>query len=189
MNRSDENWALARSIQLAPTRAGLRAGCRGVVVAERNPTGWFISAGFDPELPAEQVEDFAHFVIVRTYLLLELAPGPRPGRATSPVSGAHTACPSPRIWRTCRSSAEQSALSRHDPDASQRAFGTAALDVAAAWLRCRRHRITLLWSHARCRTCCDRARWAACASRLSRACAACSRSSACRAVANASVKP
>jgi hypothetical protein len=77
MSRSQENWALAGSIRLTPTREGLQAGCQGVVVAERNPTGWFISARFDPNLPTDQIEDFAQFVVVRTYLLLEYGPQPR----------------------------------------------------------------------------------------------------------------
>jgi hypothetical protein len=77
MNHSDENWALAHSIELTPSRDGLKPGCIGVVVAERHPTGWFIAARFVPELSAELIEDFAHFVVVRTYLLLEY--GPQPG--------------------------------------------------------------------------------------------------------------
>ncbi len=74
MNRNDENWSIAKSIQLTPTREGLPPGCRGVVAAEPHPTGWFISARHDPDLPHAQVEDFAHFVMVRTYLLLEHGP-------------------------------------------------------------------------------------------------------------------
>ena len=76
MNRSDDNWALARSIRRTPSREGLKPGCQGLVAAERHPTGWFISAQFDPDLPPEQIDDFAHFVVVRTFLLLEY--GPRP---------------------------------------------------------------------------------------------------------------
>lgn len=74
MNRNDENWAIARSIQLTPSREGLEPGCHGTVSAEPHPTGWFISARFDPDLEQAQVDDFAHFVMVRTYLLLEHGP-------------------------------------------------------------------------------------------------------------------
>jgi hypothetical protein len=92
MNRSDENWALARSIQLTPVHEGLTPGCHGVVVAERHPTGWFILAGFDPEVPADLVDDFAHFVVVRTYLLLQY--GPRPGTWEAGTAGVWRAnCP------------------------------------------------------------------------------------------------
>ncbi len=92
MNRSEENWELACSIELTPSRDRLKSGCMGVVVAERHPTGWFISARFDPKLSPESVEDFAHFVVVRTYLLLEY--GPQPGAWESDVVG---------VWRAyCR---------------------------------------------------------------------------------------
>ncbi len=74
MNRSEQNWALARSIELTPSCDGLKPGCIGVVIAEGHPTGWFISARFAPELSADRIEDFAHFVVVRTYLLLEYGP-------------------------------------------------------------------------------------------------------------------
>ncbi len=74
MNRTEENWALAHSVKLTRTREGLKPGCHGVVIAERHPTGWFISAEFDPASPTEQVDDFMHFVVVRTYLLLEHGP-------------------------------------------------------------------------------------------------------------------
>jgi hypothetical protein len=77
MTQSDDNWALAHSIQPTPTREGLSRGASGVVIAAAHPTGWFISARFDPDLTAADVEDFAHFVQVRTYLLLDQ--GPRPG--------------------------------------------------------------------------------------------------------------
>ncbi len=71
---SDENWALARSIQLTPSTDGLRRGCHGMVAAAPHPTGWFISAHVAPALPAEDVADFVEFVTVRTYLLLEHGP-------------------------------------------------------------------------------------------------------------------
>jgi hypothetical protein len=77
MTRTDDNWALAHSIQLTPCREGLKPGHEGVVIAEAHPTGWFISARFDPDLPAADIADFAHFVQVRTYLLL--GQGPRLG--------------------------------------------------------------------------------------------------------------
>jgi hypothetical protein len=89
MNRSEENWALAHSIELTPSRDGLRSGCIGVVVAQRHPTGWFISARFVPKLSAELIEDFAHFVTVRTYLLLEY--GPQPGVWVSDRAGVWSA--------------------------------------------------------------------------------------------------
>ena len=76
MKRSDENWKLARSIRPIPVRDGLDPACTGVVVASRHPTGWFIWAGFDARLSSEQIDDFTHFVLVRTYLLLEYGPGP-----------------------------------------------------------------------------------------------------------------
>jgi hypothetical protein len=76
MDRSEEHLALARSIQLTPSREGLRAGCPGAIAAERHPTGWFISACFDPGLASEHVEDFVHFVTGRVYLLLEHGPQP-----------------------------------------------------------------------------------------------------------------
>jgi hypothetical protein len=74
MNRSDENWELARSIQLTPSRDGIRPGYNGVVTAEPHPAGWFISARFDPDLSAAEIQDFAQFVTVRTYLLLDRGP-------------------------------------------------------------------------------------------------------------------
>ena len=74
MTRNDEHWAIARSIQLTPSREGVRPGCRGVVAAAPHPTGWFISAHFDPDLAEPQIEDFAQFVMVRCYLLLEHGP-------------------------------------------------------------------------------------------------------------------
>ena len=77
MTRSDDNWALARSIQLTPCRDELRRGHQGVVMAEQHPAGWFISARFDPDLPQADLDHFAHFVQVRSYLLLDQ--GPQPG--------------------------------------------------------------------------------------------------------------
>jgi hypothetical protein len=76
MDRSEENWKLAGSIRPVPIDDGLSAGRNGVIVAARHPTGWFIWAGFDAKLRSEQIDDFTHFVLVRTYLLLEYGPGP-----------------------------------------------------------------------------------------------------------------
>ncbi len=76
MKRSDENWRLARGIRPVPVDHGVDPGYTGVVVAARHPTGWFIWAGFDANLRSEQIEDFTHFVLVRTYLLLENGPEP-----------------------------------------------------------------------------------------------------------------
>jgi hypothetical protein len=76
MDRSEEHLALARSIQLTPSTEGLKPGRPGVIAAERHPTGWFISARFDPDLAPEAIADFAHFVTVRVYLLLEHGPQP-----------------------------------------------------------------------------------------------------------------
>lgn len=67
----DENWALARSIQLTPSDTELPAGIRGFVIAEPHAAGWFISARYDPRLSEADVADFSEFVAVRTYLLLE----------------------------------------------------------------------------------------------------------------------
>jgi hypothetical protein len=83
---------LARSIPITPTRDGIKSGCSGVVAAQRHPTGWFIFAGVDPDSTAEQIEDFAHFVVVRTYLLLEY--GPQPSTWANDEAGAWCAdCP------------------------------------------------------------------------------------------------
>ena len=71
---SDENWALARSIQITPSGEGLRRGCHGVLAAAQHPSGWFMSARVDPNLAADEVDDFVEFVTVRTYLLLEHGP-------------------------------------------------------------------------------------------------------------------
>ena len=76
---SDENWALARSIQITPSGEGLRHGCHGLVAATPHPTGWFISARVDPNLAEADVDDFVEFVTVRSYLLLEQGPDPRMG--------------------------------------------------------------------------------------------------------------
>ena len=71
---SDENWALARSIQITASGEGLRRGCHGVLAAAPHATGWFIFARVDPNLAAADVDDFVEFVTVRSYLLLEQGP-------------------------------------------------------------------------------------------------------------------
>jgi hypothetical protein len=88
MNPGTDKWALARSVVLTPSLEGIRTGCQGVIIAEPNPTGWFIAARFDPALTADQIEDFTQFVLVRTFLLLEH--GPQPGLWAADVVG---------VWR------------------------------------------------------------------------------------------
>lgn len=82
MNRSDEHWALARSIQLTCSRDGIKPGYNGVVTADPHGSGWFVSARFDPALSTAEIEDFAQFVVVRTFLLLDRGPGESVWEAT-----------------------------------------------------------------------------------------------------------
>ncbi len=99
---SDENLALARSIQLTPARDGVPRGCYGLVAAESHPAGWFISARVLPDLHAGELDDFVEFVTARTYLLLEH--GPQSDLWERGIDG---------IWRTyCDASAFDVALER-----------------------------------------------------------------------------
>lgn len=70
----DENWDLASSVQLTPAAVELGPGELGVVIARTHPTGWFVSARYRPGLAVGDLEDFAEFVRVRVYLLLENGP-------------------------------------------------------------------------------------------------------------------
>lgn len=75
MTTYDETWELAQSIQPTPAGETLPPGRNGVVIARPHPTGWFVSARYRPDLAVDDLEDFAVFAQVRTYLLL--ADGPR----------------------------------------------------------------------------------------------------------------
>jgi hypothetical protein len=86
---SDENLALARTIQITPAHEGLPRGCYGLVAAEPHPAGWFISARVSPDLRAAELDDFIEFVTERAYRLLEH--GPQSGTWKSGIDG---------IWRT-----------------------------------------------------------------------------------------
>lgn len=70
----DDNWRLAESMQLTPAAVELPPEHHGVVTARSHPTGWFVSARYRPGLDAGELQDFAEFVRVRTYLLLEKGP-------------------------------------------------------------------------------------------------------------------
>lgn len=74
MKTRDDNWMLASSVQLTPALTGLDEGQHGAVTARVHPTGWFISARYKPDLATVDLEDFAEFVRVRVYLLLENGP-------------------------------------------------------------------------------------------------------------------
>lgn len=76
MNATEEHWELARSIQITPTTETLPHGRHGVITIRQHAAGWFISARYPAELSDADRADFAQFVMVRTYLLLEQ--GPRP---------------------------------------------------------------------------------------------------------------
>lgn len=74
MTTDTERWELAASIQLTPATETLDPQHFGVVTARPHPTGWFISARYRSGLSTAQVDDFAEFVRVRTYLLLTSGP-------------------------------------------------------------------------------------------------------------------
>jgi hypothetical protein len=76
MKTNDEHWELARSIQLTPATGPLPPDHVGAVTARSHPAGWFVSARYRPGLSAAELVDFAEFVQVRTYLLLEQGPQP-----------------------------------------------------------------------------------------------------------------
>jgi hypothetical protein len=71
----DPEWAIATSVPIGCGAADTEADIVGVVTARRHATGWFISATRRAGISAEDVEDFAHFVTVRVYLLLHCGPG------------------------------------------------------------------------------------------------------------------
>ena len=77
MKSQDDNWTLANSVQLTPAIADLGRGEHGVITARPHPTGWFVSARYQPDLAPADLADFAEFVRVRVYLLLENGPSDR----------------------------------------------------------------------------------------------------------------
>ncbi len=81
----DENWAIAESIQLTPARESLGYDQHGVVIARPHPTGWLISARYQPTLSGRELEDFAEFVRLGTFALLEQ--GPREGSWETQADG------------------------------------------------------------------------------------------------------